>query len=134
MARLDDWPDRLAAHVEEWRNKSFQWGRHDCAMFCALGEKAMCGDTRFADYVGHYESPKGSARLLRRLGNGDLAENVAQRLPEVPPEQAGRGDVGLIDTPDGDALSLIIGDKVAAMGKDGLVFLPRDAVKRAWKV
>ena len=69
-----------------------------------------------------------------RLGNGDLAENVAQRLPEVPPQQAGRGDVGLIDTPDGDALSLIIGDKVAAMGKDGLVFLPRDAVKRAWKV
>jgi len=134
MARLDDWPDRLAAHVEEWRHKPFKWGRYDCAMFCLLGEKAMCGDSRFADYVGNYESPKGSVRLLRRLGNGDLAENVAQRLPEVPPQKAGRGDVGLIDTPDGDALSLIVGDKVAAMGKDGLVFLPRDAVKRAWKV
>ena len=103
-------------------------------MFCALGEKAMCGHTRFADYIGNYQTSKGSARLLRRLGDGDLAENVAKRLPEISPEEAGRGDVGLIDTPDGDALSLIVGDKVAAMGKNGLVFLPRDALKRAWKV
>jgi hypothetical protein len=28
----------------------------------------------------------------------------------------------------------VIGDKVAAMGKDGLVFLPLSAAKKAWKV
>ena len=134
MERLDDWPDRLAAHVEEWRHKPFQWGLHDCAMFCVYGEKAICGETRFDDYVGQYQTPKGSLRILRQIGNGDLADNVAQRLSEVAPSEAGRGDWALIDTPDGDALSLIVGDKVAAMGKDGLVFLPREAVKRAWKV
>ena len=134
MARLDDWPDRLAAHVEEWRDKPFKWGRYDCAMFCVYGEQAMCGDTRFADYVGQYQSPKGSIKILRQIGNGDLAQNVAKRLPEISPNDAGRGDWALIDTPTGDALSLSIGDKVAAMGKDGLVFLSRDAVKRAWKV
>jgi len=134
MARLDDWPDRLAAHVEEWRHKPFKWGRYDCAMFCVYGEKAICGETRFDDYVGQYQTPKGSLRILRQIGNGDLADNVAQRLSEVAPPEAGRGDWALIDTPDGDALSLIVGDKVAAMGRDGLVFLPREAVKRAWKV
>lgn len=134
MERLDDWPDRLAAHVEEWRHKPFQWGLHDCAMFCVYGEKAICGETRFDDYLGRYSTAIGSMRLLREMGAGTLAENACDRMAEIQPSEAGRGDWALIDTPDGDALSLIVGDKVAAMGKDGLVFLPREAVKRAWKV
>ena len=59
---------------------------------------------------------------------------VGARLPEIEPYKAQRGDVALIDTPLGDALSLVIGDKVAAMGKDGLIFLPLSAAKQAWKV
>ena len=47
---------------------------------------------------------------------------------------AKRGDVASIDTPDGDALSLVVGDKVAGLGKEGLVFLPLTSAKRAWKV
>ena len=134
MERLADWPDRLDRHIEEWRKKPFIWGRSDCALFCLYAEKSICGKSRFEDYLGIYESAKGSIRALTKLGRGSLADSVADRLPEIDVDQAGRGDVGLIDTPEGDALSLVVGDKVAAMGKDGLVFLPREAMKRAWRV
>ena len=134
MGRVVDWPDRLQAHIEEWRHKKFEWGKADCALFCLYAEKAICGSSRFDDFIGQYHSAAGSAKALLKIGGGDLSARVGARLREIEPSEAQRGDVELIDTPLGDALSLVIGDKVAAMGKDGLIFLPLDAAKQAWKV
>ena len=134
MGRVVDWPDRLQAHIEEWRHKKFEWGKADCALFCLYAEKAICGSSRFDDFIGQYRSAAGSVKALLKIGGGDLAASVGARLREIKPSEAQRGDVALIDTPLGDALSLVIGDRVAAMGKDGLIFLPLDAAKQAWKV
>ena len=134
MGRLANWPDLLANHIEEWRHKKFEWGRADCALFCLYAEKAICGSSRFDDFIGQYRSAAGSVKALLKIGAGDLAASVGARLDEIEPVKAQRGDVALIDTPDGDALSLIVGDKVAAMGKDGLVFLPLSAAKKVWRV
>lgn len=134
MGRLVDWPTRLNDHIEEWRHKKFEWGKADCALFCLYAEKAICGSSRFDDFIGKYRSAAGSVKALLKIGGGDLAASVGARLAEIETSKAQRGDVALIDTPAGDALSLVIGDKVAAMGKDGLVFLPLSAAKKAWKV
>jgi hypothetical protein len=134
MGRVVDWPDRLQAHIEEWRHKKFEWGKADCALFCLYAEKAICGSSRFDDFIGQYRSAAGSVKALLKIGGGDLAASVGARLREIKPSEAQRGDVALIDTPLGDALSLVVGDRVAAMGKDGLIFLPLDAAKKAWKV
>jgi len=134
MGRLVDWPTRLNDHVEEWRHKKFEWGKADCALFCLYAEKAICGSSRFDDFIGKYRSAAGSARALLKIGAGDLAASVGARLREIKVLEAQRGDVALIDTPLGDALSLVVGDKVAAMGKDGLIFLPLMSAKKAWKV
>jgi len=134
MGRVIDWPDRLQAHIEEWRHKKFEWGKADCALFCLYAEKAICGSSRFDDFIGQYRSAAGSVKALLKIGGGDLAASVGARLREIKPSEAQRGDVALIDTPLGDALSLVVGDRVAAMGKDGLIFLPLDAAKKAWKV
>lgn len=134
MGRLVDWPTRLNDHIEEWRHKKFEWGKADCALFCLYAEKAICGSSRFDDFIGKYRSAAGSAKALLKIGAGDLAASVGARLREVKVLEAQRGDVALIDTPTGDALSLVVGDKVAAMGKDGLVFLPLISAKKAWKV
>jgi len=134
MGRLVDWPTRLNDHIEEWRHKKFEWGKADCALFCLYAEKAICGSSRFDDFIGKYRSAAGSAKALLKIGAGDLAASVGARLREIKVLEAQRGDVALIDTPDGDALSLVVGDKVAAMGKDGLVFLPLMSAKKAWKV
>jgi hypothetical protein len=134
MGRVVDWPDRLQAHIEEWRHKKFEWGKADCALFCLYAEKAICGSSRFDDFIGQYRSAAGSVKALLKIGGGDLAASVGARLREIKLSEAQRGDVALIDTPLGDALSLVVGDRVAAMGKDGLIFLPLDAAKKAWKV
>lgn len=134
MGRLANWPDLLTDHIEEWRHKKFEWGKADCALFCLYAEKAMCGSSRFDDFLGQYQSAKGSVRALMKLGGGDLSSSVDARLVKIEVAQAQRGDVALISTPDGDALSLVIGDKVAAMGRNGLVFLPLQSVKKVWKV
>jgi len=134
MGRVVDWPDRLQAHIEEWRHKKFEWGKADCSLFCLYAEKAICGSSRFDDFIGQYRSAAGSVKALLKIGGGDLAASVGARLREIKPSEAQRGDVALIDTPLGDALSLVVGDRVAAMGKDGLIFLPLDAAKKAWKV
>lgn len=134
MGRLVDWPTRLNDHIEEWRHKKFEWGKADCALFCLYAEKAICGSSRFDDFIGKYRSAAGSARALLKIGAGDLATSVGARLREIKVLEAQRGDVALIDTPLGDALSLVVGDKVAAMGKDGLIFLPLMSAKKAWKV
>ena len=134
MGRLVDWPSRLNDHIEEWRHKKFEWGKADCALFCLYAEKAICGASRFDDFIGKYRSAAGSAKALLKIGAGDLAASVGARLAEIEPSKAQRGDVALIDTPLGDALSLVVGDKVAAMSKDGLIFLPLNAAKKAWKV
>ncbi len=134
MGRLVDWPTRLNDHIEEWRHKKFEWGKADCALFCLYAEKAICGSSRFDDFIGKYRSAAGSARALLKIGAGDLAASVGARLREINVLEAQRGDVALIDTPLGDALSLVVGDKVAAMGKDGLIFLPLMSAKKAWKV
>jgi len=134
MGRLVDWPTRLNDHIEEWRHKKFEWGKSDCGHFCLYAEKAICGASRFDDWIGQYSSQNGFARFLVKMGLGDLATSVGARLREIKVLEAQRGDVALIDTPLGDALSLVVGDKVAAMGKDGLIFLPLMSAKKAWKV
>jgi len=134
MGRLADWPDRLQDHIEKWRNKKFRWGTADCSMFVLQAEKAMYGESRFQDFVGSYRSEKGSQVALAELGMGTLKETLDDRLEPILVKRAMRGDVALIDTPEGDALSLVIGQQLAAMSKEGLIFLPLQAAKKAWRV
>lgn len=134
MGRLSDWSDRLIQHIEDWRHKKFEWGKSDCALFCLYAEKAMCGASRFDDFLGQYSSAKGSLKALCQYGQRNLSDTVSDRLPEVDLLKAQRGDIALVDTPTGDALSLVIGNKLAAMGENGLVFLPLNAAKKTWRV
>lgn len=134
MGRLADWPDRLCQHIETWRTKKFRWGTADCSMFVLHSEKAICGGSRFSDFIGKYRSENGSKQALEEIGNGTLEATLDARLEVVGVNFAMRGDVGLIETPEGDALSLVIGNQVAAMSKQGLVFLPLSTVKKVWRV
>lgn len=134
MGRLADWPDRLNAHIEKWRHRKFRWGTSDCSMFVLQAEKAMCGESRFQDFVGKYRSEDGSKKALEEIGSGTLEATLDDRLQPIPLKMAMRGDVALKDTPNGEALSLVIGQQVAVMSKEGLVFHPLSAVKKVWRV
>ena len=139
MRRRPDWPSRLEEHLQAARNRSFRWGRHDCAMFACGAVEAMTGADPAAPFRGRYRSEAGARRLLRAAGGG-LAELVARQAQEqgaveVPPLRAQRGDLCLAAGPDGlDGLGVCVGGAAAFMRPDGLAFLPIGRVKRAWRI
>lgn len=103
-------------------------------MFCLNAEKAITGSTRFPEFINAYSSEKGSIEALEAAGFDSMESLVDARLDQVKVAMAQRGDVALISTPTGDALSLVLGNQLAAMGKNGLVFLPISEAKKAWRV
>ncbi len=76
MGRRIGWEKHLEKHIEEWRNVTFEWGKHDCALFCLYAEKAICGFSRFDDFIGQYKSAAGSHKSVRL----SLAAAVWRRL------------------------------------------------------
>lgn len=134
MGRLADWPDRLTDHIEKWRFKKFRWGISDCSMFCLYAEKAMCGESRFQDFVGKYRSEDGATRVLQEYGQETLRKTIDLRLETISANHAMRGDIALIDTNQGDGLGLVIGQQIAAMSQEGLIFFPLSHGKKFWRI
>lgn len=133
MERFPDWPTRLAAFIETRRARVFSWSESDCCLFVCDAVEAMTGIDPGARWRGLYSSEKGARRLLRDNG-GVVGLATLAFGPAVPAALAGRGDVVLIDTPDGEALGLSLGGIVAAQGRSGLLFLPSSSAKAGWKV
>lgn len=130
--RLPDWPARLAAFIEARQTRAFSWGSSDCCLFVCDGVAELTGTDPAARWRGLYSSEKGARRLIRDNGGVVGLANLAFGAP-VPPMLAGRGDVVLVETQDGDALSLCVGDRLAAQGASGIEYLPLTSAKAAWK-
>ncbi|HJV73177.1 MAG TPA: hypothetical protein VJ654_03060 [Noviherbaspirillum sp.] len=127
--RFEDWPERLAQFIEARRHQPFVRGTHDCVMFAADAIQAMTGVDLAAEYRGSYTTTKEALRFIQ--GRGGM-ENIVP-LESIPVALAGRGDIAMIDTPEGDALAVHLGRTIAAQGGQGILFLPVSAAKRAWK-
>jgi len=133
MQRLEDWPTRLAEFIEARRERAFSWGDSDCCLFVCDAIEAMTGSDPGGRWRGLYSSEKGARRVLR--DNGGVSGIATLVLgAAVPAALAGRGDVALIDSPNGEALALCLGGLIAAQGPDGIKFLDMKQAKAAWKV
>jgi len=62
--RVPDWPARLDRFLQERRERSFQWGDHDCCLFALDWVEAATG-VRLAEARGLYQDAEGAAALLR---------------------------------------------------------------------
>ncbi|MGE8366993.1 DUF6950 family protein [Cupriavidus sp.] len=133
MQRFEDWPTRLAEFIEVRRERDFSWGESDCCLFVCDAIEAMTGSDPGARWRGLYTTEKGARRVLRDNGGVDGIATMVLG-PAMPPALAGRGDVALIDTPYGDALSVCLGGLIAAQGQAGIEFMDMDKAKAAWKV
>lgn len=133
MQRREDWTARLNAVIESAREKLFKWGQHDCCLFVADCIQEMTDEDVAAEVRGRYTTEGGANRLLRRLGGIEVfVDTIFNASPAVA---ARRGDVVLLDV-QGSPLGIIdlSGRRVAAVGPNGLQFLPLILVKKAWKV
>lgn len=133
--RRKDWPERLMATLDSLRGQPFAWGRNDCCLFAAACIQAVTG----LDVAGSYRGRYASEEEALALTGGDVQAFVARMaqqhgFAEISPARAMRGDVCLAEMPAGLCVGIVLGPRVAAQGKAGLVFLPRGCVRRAWRV
>src|SRR5687768_18469658 len=106
--RLENWPRLLIEFLAD--EKPFEWGSRDCSLFAADAVLCITGADPAKSLRGKYKTEKGAARILKRRGGLEkVAANLAadNRMEEIPPLLAQRGDVVLIDSPLGDALGII---------------------------
>jgi len=131
--RLRDWQSRLDACIRERRALPFAWGSQDCALFAADCVEAVTGVDPAADARGTYSDTKGAARMLKKRGGVEALadEYLGER---IAPLMVAAGDVGVIDQEGGPMLAVCVGSHWLAPGVDGLVSLPIEAARVAWRV
>ena len=131
LARLPDWPLRLAAYIEAARPVQFAWAVHDCCTWAAGAVEAITG-SRVP--LPLYDGQRSAARLLRAMGGLQVAVMDVLGSP-VAPALARRGDVVLLEQlPGRPALAVCVGHAWAAPGLYGLAFGPMAEACAAWRI
>lgn len=130
--RVANWPQLLAAKVEEWRQRPFAYGSADCLQFPAECVLAMTGiDHR--DQFPKYESEVAAGRIL--VKHGGLEGLLTSVLGEPKPVAfAQRGDVLAGDFGNGMTAAVCLGVTCAGTGPDGLGFRRTLEATRAWSI
>ena len=133
--RLPGWEGILAEAIEAARDRSFRWGRHDCATFAFDLRRTLAGGPDVAAlWRGRYRTARGAVRVMRRLGWQSLEaagrDLLGAPLPSV--QQAQRGDLVLANT--GLGFGICLGARAAGIAPAGLVLVPISACALAWRV
>lgn len=134
--RAEDWPERLADCLEAARRKPFAWGKHDCVLFAADVVLAITGTDPAAGARGQYHDAAGARRWL---GSRTLADALVEVLGDpIRPAFAQRGDLVILgmerDRHWPEAAGVCLGERAAAPGDEGLIFLPMSEALLAWRV
>ena len=133
LTRATDWAERLQQAIDAARDCTFEWGRHDCALWAADVVFAQTGVDYAARFRGRYRSAAGAQRQICKYGG--LAVIVTRALGEpVPALQARRGDVVIMSTDQGLSLGIAVDHNAAFVSMQGLAFYPLDQCVQAWHV
>lgn len=130
----------LDAYLQRHAGQPFCWRTHNCAHFAA----GWVREVRGVDLL-HSWGPlmKSTRHALRRLKAEGGHQTVADRAlgPHMPGQYAARGDVVLLQgwgahaaRYTGSAWGICTGNRVAALGPNGLLLLPIDQARVAWRV
>jgi hypothetical protein len=139
VTRLPLWESKLSDWQQAAARRSFSWGSADCCLTVCDGLQAITGIDPARAFRGKYTTKTGAYGALKRFAGGGLAataEKITAGLgwPEIPVLMARRGDVGLVNTDEGEALAICIGARWATQGAAGLVYLSIKSGLRAWRV
>lgn len=144
--RRDGWEAALAEQIAAARPLPFGYGegQNHCCLFAGNVVLAITGvdPIRWFRPSGtlRYRTERGAYALLRRFAGGGLAEAMGRVAAEcgfcaIPPRRAGRGDVVLHATQDGDGLGICTGRTFAAVcWPRGLEFRPMKDALAAWRI
>jgi hypothetical protein len=138
MQRREDWAVQLNNFIETNRNRVFERGVFDCAVFAGLAVKAMTDEDFVQKYIGAYKSKKEGFELLKSEGMKSLVDLAEKCLgPELENiKLAGRGDIVAVKYENEVALAVVdlTGRRAVTTGKEGLFFFESKYWLKAWGV
>lgn len=136
-ARADDWQRRLRDVLARYRTGTFATGRCDCGTLWADVVLAVSGVDVLGDLRGRYRTDRGAVRMLRTLGVTSAAELADTRFNRVPVAELHRGDLAMAAPLFGSPLAspcVVDTTHAFAMGRGGLVAIPRAELTHGWAV
>ena len=135
QTRLPDWPERLAALLQQRLRAAFAWGTNDCALFAADGVQALTGFDPASHLRGQYHDEAGAQAVLAAEGGLRGLVEALLGQPMDNPALAQRGDLVCVVVQGAEMLGVVTGaGQWAAPGKRGLVYRPMAEVALAWRV
>lgn len=130
--RLHNWATILAEEVEAARKRPFEYGVHDCIQFPARIVAAITGIDHRVGFPSYATKEEAQAIITE---HGSLVSLIGSVLPQHPAIAcAGRGDVVVMDTPEGEAGGICLGNFCAFAAPCGVSFHPRGVIKAAFRV
>lgn len=139
IARPDNWPELLDAHLREWSAYPFDYGHHDCVTFSATWLERLGYDQPLAG-LPRWTCIKDAVRVWRALGGFQHAVQAqlnALGCERVPPAKAGRGDIVLVPAASKrrELLAIVTGREAAAHGGSGIVSVAfHESAMCAWRL
>jgi hypothetical protein len=130
--------ESLNDYLKSVKDKSFEWGKHDCLTFTNNAFKAMYGEGWADDWLGRYmEGSRIFCRdeLRKEFGFSTFTcavDNKLSRINHIPPLGA------LITTKKsqrwviGVAMGICTGTKAVFLSNKGMLYLPLDYIHQAW--
>lgn len=134
MKRFESWPLALDAAIEAARTRPFHWRTHNCATFAADCVAAITGERLHAQFAALHKTKRAALANAADAGTLRLWVSTHLHTGEVPGAFAQRGDVVLVAWADRAALGVCVGRQVAALGLQGVEFLPLGAAQCAWRI
>lgn len=131
-ARVPNWPLVLAAKVEEWRARPFEFGNSDCLQFAGDVVLALTG-VDYRQQFPVYLSEQAAEQILDAAGG--LAGILTKCLGKPKPiAHAMRGDLVLAEFANGPVPAVCLGVMCCAPSERGLLFQPTAIARLAWSV
>lgn len=132
MSRRADWHDKMWAAIDAHMDAQFDYGKTDCCLFTARVVDAFCDTEHEKTLSEHY---KDEATALAYIEvSGGLEAAVSTYLGQSKVGRAQRGDVVMFNGARGQTLGICVGQTIASVYSDGVVFLPRSLSICYWTV
>lgn len=138
--KIPYWERLLVEFIDSKRNEPFVWGSNDCIHFVNEAYKVQYGFNLFQTIESAiYHDLESSLKVaFQHLGTIKLDEATDKLLTRINTNFLQFGDIAFIDTTDfgtgsGSAFGLYLGEKIACLGLDGLVFVDRGYAKFGWR-
>lgn len=129
--------DALYDFLRSASRREFIWGSWDCCMWLADWVALQRGADPAAGWRGHYHTPLGAARIIKRRGG--LVAHLDDCLAPLGIERTddpGRGDIAAVAASEGESGAIVLGSTVALLQGPGLIVRHTSIapIMAAWRV